>query len=85
MKTLILGVFAFCAACRVCAVTTYALMGSRQPVGTDVRFSAADNWNESRFPVSDPADTKFRIFGHGRTLLNDLPDDFMIYGIVTKR
>lgn len=81
MKTLILGVFAFCAVCRVCAVTTYALMGNKQSVGTDVRFSAADNWNESRFPVSDPADTKFRIFGYGRTLLNDLPDDFMIYGI----
>ena len=73
------GLFALCLNTE--AVTTYALIGSRQPVGTDVRFSAADNWSESRFPVSDPADTKFRIFGYGRTLLNDLPDDFMIYGI----
>ena len=78
MKTLILGVFAFCAACRLSADTVYALVcGSSS--GNPVKFSVVDNWSNKNFPVSDSADTTIRIFGYDKTLLNDLPEDFNIY------
>jgi hypothetical protein len=44
MKTLILGVFAFCAACRLSAGTLYALVcGSSS--GNPVKFSVVGNWS----------------------------------------
>lgn len=78
MKTLILGVFAFCAVCRLSAGTLYALLcGSSAE--NPVKFSVVGNWSNQIFPVSDSADTTIRIFGYDKTLLNDLPEDFNIY------
>lgn len=78
MKTLILGVFAFCVACRLSAGTLYALVcGSSAE--NPVKFSVVGNWSNQNFPVSDSAGTTIRIFGNNKTLLNDLPEDFNIY------
>ena len=63
------------------ALTRYAIMGTRQPLSTEVKFSVAGNWNGTTLPVSDPDNTIVRTFGHGRTLLNDLPEDFCLCGI----
>jgi hypothetical protein len=63
------------------ALTRYAILGYRQPLGTEVKFSVAGNWNGTMLPVSDPDNTIVRTFGHGRTLLNDLPEDFCLCGI----
>jgi hypothetical protein len=78
MKTLILGVFAFCAACRLSADTVYALVCGSS-AGNPVKFSVVGNWSNKNFPVSDSAGTTIRIFGYDKTLLNDLPEDFNIY------
>ena len=78
MKTLILGVFAFCAVCRLSAGTVYALVCGTSS-GNPVKFSVVGNWSNKNFPVSDSADTTIRIFGYDKTLLNDLPEDFKIW------